>query len=130
MKKHYATHVEDTDKLISVAGPILEYETWYEQYKKLNDMRFIEIPVEVYDLIPEEIKKQMSIDSPRYNVYNTKIIMHLTHYETLFPSDMKIDGEEITEPTYPFPVYTSPSLEFSNLLASEEWSSNEEEYDI
>lgn len=24
MKKHYATHVEDTDKLISVAGPILE----------------------------------------------------------------------------------------------------------
>lgn len=78
MKKHYATHVEDTDKLISVAGPILEYETWYE----------------------------------------------------LFPSDMKIDGEEITEPTYPFPVYTSPSLEFSNLLASEEWSSNEEEYDI
>lgn len=35
MKKHYATHVEDTDKLISVAGPILEYETWYEQYKKL-----------------------------------------------------------------------------------------------
>lgn len=102
MKKHYATHVEDTDKLISVAGPILE----------------------------EEIKKQMSIDSPRYNVYNTKIIMHLTHYETLFPSDMKIDGEEITEPTYPFPVYTSPSLEFSNLLASEEWSSNEEEYDI
>ena len=93
-------------------------------------MRFREIPVEVYDLIPEEIKKQMSIDSPRYNVYNTKIIMHLTHYETLFPSDMKIDGEEITEPTYPFPVYTSPSLEFSNLLASEEWSSNEEEYDI
>lgn len=37
---------------------------------------------------------------------------------------------EDTEPTYPFPVYTSPSLEFSNLLASEEWSSNEEEYDI
>jgi hypothetical protein len=29
-------------------------------------MRFIEIPVEVYDLIPEEIKKQMSIDSPRF----------------------------------------------------------------
>jgi hypothetical protein len=37
MKKHYATHVEDTDKLISVAGPILEYETWYEQYKKLME---------------------------------------------------------------------------------------------
>lgn len=37
MKKNYATHVEDTDKLISVAGPILEYETWYEQYKKLME---------------------------------------------------------------------------------------------
>lgn len=37
MKKHYATHVEDTDNLISVAGPILEYETWYEQYKKLME---------------------------------------------------------------------------------------------
>ena len=37
MKKYYATHVEDTDKLISVAGPILEYETWYEQYKKLME---------------------------------------------------------------------------------------------
>lgn len=194
MKKHYATHVEDTDKLISVAGPILEYETWYEQYKKLmeeqaqrkyglytptseggddfdpssfdqawtvagktnedsdratitnitgngNDLKLTNFGFAEgsgYNqegeyagyLIPEEIKKQMSIDSPRYNVYNTKIIMHLTHYETLFPSDMKIDGEEITEPTYPFPVYTSPSLEFSNLLASEEWSSNEEEYDI
>lgn len=23
MKKHYETHVEDTDKLISVAGPVL-----------------------------------------------------------------------------------------------------------
>ena len=37
MKKHYATHVEDTDKLISVADPILEYKTWYEQYKKLME---------------------------------------------------------------------------------------------
>lgn len=35
MKKHYETHVEDTDKLISVAGPILEYKSWYEQYRKL-----------------------------------------------------------------------------------------------
>lgn len=33
MKKHYETHVEDTDKLISVAGPI----SWYEQYRKLME---------------------------------------------------------------------------------------------
>lgn len=33
MKKHYETHVEDTDKLISVAGPVLDYKSWYEQCK-------------------------------------------------------------------------------------------------
>nr|UVN10384.1 MAG: hypothetical protein [Bacteriophage sp.] len=37
MKKRYETHVEDTDKLISVAGPILEYKSWYEQYRKLME---------------------------------------------------------------------------------------------
>ena len=37
MKKHYETPVEDTDKLISVAGPILEYKSWYEQYRKLME---------------------------------------------------------------------------------------------
>lgn len=37
MKKHYETHVEDIDKLISVAGPILEYKSWYEQYRKLME---------------------------------------------------------------------------------------------
>lgn len=256
MKKHYATHVEDTDKLISVTGPILEYETWYEQYKKLmeeqaqrkyglytptsegggdfdpssfdqawtvtgktnedsnrdiianvtgngNDLKLTNfgfaggsgygLYAENYnkwfqvsargDFIAtadkinitavkettstliykrgEHLKQRIRVsglpegvnlvigrqlhdfyiiaEDGTYNIDvidtsgvdpHTKIIMHLTHYETLFPSDMKIDGEEITEPTYPFPVYTSPSLEFSNLLASEEWSSNEEEYDI
>lgn len=37
MKKHYETHVEDTDKLISVAGPVLDYKAWYEQYRKLME---------------------------------------------------------------------------------------------
>ena len=37
MKKHYGTHVEDTDKLISVAGPVLDYKSWYEQYRKLME---------------------------------------------------------------------------------------------
>lgn len=37
MKKHYETHVEDTDKLISVAGPVLDYKSWYEQYRKLTE---------------------------------------------------------------------------------------------
>lgn len=37
MKKHYETHVEDTDKLISVTGPELDYKSWYEQYRKLME---------------------------------------------------------------------------------------------
>lgn len=37
MKKHYETHVEDTDKLISVTGPVLDYKSWYEQYRKLME---------------------------------------------------------------------------------------------
>lgn len=37
MKKHYETYVEDTDKLISVAGPALDYKSWYEQYRKLME---------------------------------------------------------------------------------------------
>lgn len=37
MKKHYETHVEDTDKLIRVAGPVLDYKSWYEQYRKLME---------------------------------------------------------------------------------------------
>lgn len=37
MKKHYETHVEDTDKLISVAGPVLDYKSLYEQFRKLME---------------------------------------------------------------------------------------------
>lgn len=37
MKKHYETPVEDTDKLISVAGPVLDYKSWYERYRKLME---------------------------------------------------------------------------------------------
>jgi hypothetical protein len=37
MKKHYETYVEDTDKLISVAGPVLDYKSRYEQYRKLME---------------------------------------------------------------------------------------------
>lgn len=95
-------------------------------------MKYIVIPKEVYDSIPVEVREQMGIGSPRFNTDETEVIMHIEHYDVLFPptATLEIDGEEITESTYPFPVYTFPSLEFSNLLASEEWSSNEEEYDI
>lgn len=57
MKKHYETHVEDTDKLISVAGPVLDYKSWYEQYRKLME----EQAQRKYGLIPLLQKATMMI---------------------------------------------------------------------
>lgn len=57
MKKHYETHVEDTDKLISVAGPVLDYKSWYEQYRKLME----EQAQRKYGLIPLLQKAMMTI---------------------------------------------------------------------
>lgn len=50
MKKHYETHVEDTDKLISVAGPVLDYKSWYEQYRKLMEEQ-AQRNIEHYDVL-------------------------------------------------------------------------------
>lgn len=93
-------------------------------------MKYIVIPKEVYNSIPVEVREQIGIDSPRFNTNETEVIMHIEHYDTLFPPVATLDEEEVIEPVYPYSVYTDPSVEFSNLLASEDWSSNEEEYDI
>ena len=119
MKKHYATHVEDTDKLISVAGPIKVVSSDFVMDKE-------------FTIVGEWKLMADGMGSAGIVKPSSLVIMHIEHYDVLFPptATLEIDGEEITESMYPFPVYTSPSLEFSNLLASEEWSSNEEEYDI
>lgn len=117
MKKHYATHVEDTDKLISVAGPILEYETWYEQYKKLMEEQ-AQRKYGLYtptseggdDFDPSSFDQAWTVTGKTNEDSNRDIIANVTGNG----NDLKL----------------TKSLEFSNLLASEEWSSNEEEYDI
>ncbi len=91
-------------------------------------MRFIELPIEVYSSIPEETRIKMGIDSPRKNAYGTKVIMHVEHYEALFPSVSTMNESESSSEVmeYPFPVYDSPSEELDNLLNSPEWSPENE----
>jgi hypothetical protein len=65
MKKHYETHVEDTDKLISVAGPVLDYKSWYEQYRKLmeeDDNSDIVYPFPTYDATSTEFNSLITSD--------------------------------------------------------------------
>lgn len=171
MKKHYETHVEDTDKLISVAGPVLDYKSWYEQYRKLmeeqaqrkyglytptsegddddfpsitgmiarysalglknqNNMKFIIIPKELFDSIPEEAKKQLGIDNPRMNIDETEVLLHIEHYDVLFPPMMTLEEDDNSDIVYPFPTYDATSTEFNSLITSDEWSTNTKDYDI
>lgn len=95
-------------------------------------MKFIIIPKEIFDEIPEEAKKALGIDQPRMSVDGTEVLLHTEHYDTLFPPMMTLaeDEDNNGEIAYPFPVFESTSTEFNNLIASNEWSSNVEEYDI
>ena len=49
-------------------------------------MKFIIIPKELFDSIPEEAKKQLGIDNPRMNIDETEVLLHIEHYDVLFPS--------------------------------------------
>lgn len=66
MKKHYETHVEDTDKLISVAGPVLDYKSWYEQYRKLmeedENNNTANYPFPVYEAATTEFNSLIASD--------------------------------------------------------------------
>ena len=67
MKKHYETHVEDTDKLISVAGPVLDYKQWYTDYIKLME----EQAQRKYGLYtPEDAFPTLSGDVTRWSFKN------------------------------------------------------------
>lgn len=84
-------------------------------------MKFIIIPKEVYDSVSEEKRRELGIDSPRASVDDSKVILHIDHYDHLFKSlDMQADDES----QYPYPVYYSPSSEFESILSSKEWVSD------
>lgn len=155
MKKHYETHVEDTDKLISVAGPELDYKSWYEQYRKLmeeqaqrkyglytptsegDDDDFPSIPgiTAWYSALgltneQKEAKKQLGIDNPRMNIDETEVLLHIEHYDVLFPPMMTLEEDDNSDIVYPFPTYDATSTEFNSLITSDEWSTNTKDYDI
>lgn len=81
-------------------------------------MKFIIIPKELFDSIPEEAKKQLGIDNPRMNIDETEVLLHIEHYDVLFPSMMTLEE------------YDATSTEFNSLITSDEWSTNTKDYDI
>lgn len=92
-------------------------------------MRYIVIPRELFDTIPEEIKKKLGIDSPRMSTDGTEVMLHIEHYNSIeeFPSPIStLEDGEIETIQYPYPVYNNPSDELSALLNSDEWTSKEE----
>lgn len=114
MKKHYETHVEDTDKLISVAGPILEYKSWYEQMAA-NPV-WVDKTGNGYDL---QLKN-----------FSWKGMSRVGGYEMNFNSwrnnvsgipDISMSTTTTSDAT---------STEFNSLITSDEWSTNTKDYDI
>lgn len=93
-------------------------------------MKLIIIPKELFDSIPEETTKQLGIDNPRMNIDETEVILHIEHYDVLFPPMMTLEEDNDSNIVYPFPIYDAASSEFNSLITSDKWSTNTENYDI
>lgn len=93
-------------------------------------MKFIIIPKELFDSIPEEAKKQLGIDNPRMNIDETEVLLHIKYYDVLFPPMMTLEEDDNSDIVYPFPTYDATSTEFNSLITSDEWSTNTKDYDI
>lgn len=94
-------------------------------------MRYIVIPRELFDTIPEETKKKLGIDSPRMSTDGTEVMLHIEYYDTLFSPVMTLEEDENNNAAnYPFPVYEAATIEFNSLITSDKWSANTEDYDI
>lgn len=98
--------------------------------KNQSNMKFIIIPKELFDSIPEEAKKQLGIDNPRMNIDETEVLLHIEHYDVLFPPMMTLEEDDNSDIVYPFPTYDATSTEFNSLITSDEWSTNTKDYDI
>lgn len=92
-------------------------------------MKYIVLPAEMLDEVTQDALDYFHL-SPRYSTDGSEIIMNLDNFYLLFPQAMTLqeDTEESIE--LPFPIYTSGTEEFENLMQSELWTSNIEENDI
>lgn len=96
MKKHYETHVEDTDKLISVAGPVLDYKSWYEQYRKL-----MEEQAQRTNFLAEAL--YLSIEKYPERWYGSKLTIEQL---PLYPGALVFDGVDDYGVCDNFPILT------------------------
>lgn len=91
-------------------------------------MKYIVLPAGILAEVTQEALDHFHL-SPRYSTDSSEIIMKLDNFYLLFPQAMALqETEEVIE--LPFPVYTSGTEEFENLMQSELWTSNTEENDI
>ena len=93
-------------------------------------MKFIIIPKELFDSIPEEATKQLGIDNPRMSIDESEVILHIEHFDVLFPPVMTLEEDDSNDIVYPFPIYDAASTGFNSLITSDKWSTNTEDYDI
>lgn len=85
-------------------------------------MKFIIIPKDVYDMIPEDKRLILGIQDPRMSLDKSGVILHIEHYDKLFESVNMLKSNKDEDVTYPYPVYESPSPEFDIVLSSSDWS--------
>lgn len=74
--------------------------------------------------------KYIGIDNPRMNIDETEVLLHIEHYDVLFPPMMTLEEDDNSDIVYPFPTYDATSTEFNSLITSDEWSTNTKDYDI
>lgn len=159
---------QTTNKLISVAGPELDYKSWYEQYRKLmeeqaqrkyglytptsegDDDDFPSIPGMIARYSASGLTNEQMKENPvwkdltgnghdlqmknfawkRMNIDETEVLLHIEHYDVLFPPMMTLEEDDNSDIVYPFPTYDATSTEFNSLITSDEWSTNTKDYDI
>lgn len=85
-------------------------------------MKYIIIPTG--KLVGKEKQlKELQLD-PRKSADGTETILHVEHYDILFPV-IQYKNRVSQEPIpYPYPTYESPSEDLDNILSSPGWNKN------
>lgn len=92
-------------------------------------MRYIVLPAEMLDEVTQDALDYFHL-LPRYSTDNSQVLMKLNNFYALFPQAMPLQEDLEGSIELSFPIYTSGTEEFENLMQSELWTSNIEENDI
>lgn len=85
-------------------------------------MKYIIIPTDVFAQADMLLAERLGLANPRKSVDGSEVIMHVENYEKLFGS-----APVTSRARSQFAIYQSGSKELSDLLASDDWASKEEE---